>query len=752
MTECLRVETCIAGGANQELPAGLAADHRGDVRAVVFGPAQLRPAGLAAPVLDPFEHAHGRSGGRVGAGQVPGLGHLLSEQEPGAQHIEGVPPALPVDGLGHPVDRLGVGVRDGVVEVGQYLGAPVLHGRQEPLEVRLQHVRHGRRVGVEGFHGLLLGQVVDVVERLLEPVGRRQLGLVVQPHVQVEPGLRPQLGVPHVQGRLGLEPLPPLARLALLLEPDAHPLHAVAGRPHDVELVHHDRPPREHLLGQVAVRAPHVHGHPLHQLSVLEAVQPACHRHLVPVRQHVDEPPLPNVRDDAAHLPVDLGLVDAQPVRHGRPVVGLQAGDVLPGQVPDRLVVAAHILRNANEGIPQAVGLDEGGAPLGHAPVGQDAPQRLQEGLPAASALVPPHLGPQAGRRPTERSVQVGGLLGAVPVQVADGAALEAVGRLGRVLGLQHVHPVLLVAIQDGPAVQVEDVGHPRIVVWNHLREAEAGRAAVSEQDAVGVRQVGLVQRHAVGVQEYVRVVGAQFVVQRHRLLPLRRPQPNLAPLGLRVVGAVDAGRPGWPRPAHGLDQRHAVATVHPGFDEGVSVRPLGRPGDLDPLLLVHADAQPEVHRLHPLGVDPALDDLPLPVGAAEVRQLADLAALRGEGWHQERVPVLAAVQVPALELALADPMQRHAHRGERRGDDLVHVLPGRGLLPLGIHDDGQVRPQLPLNYQGRNPSRLHTPARRPNLCSSHARFPHENPTYEDTLSCQFPQVIPESQKTRVCE
>jgi hypothetical protein len=103
----------------------------------------------------------------------------------------------------------------------------------------------------------------SVVERLFQPVGGGQLGLVGQPHVQIEPALLGQLGVPHVQHRLGLEPQAPLASLALLLEPDADPLHAVVRHADDVELVDDHRSAREHLVRHVPVAVPLIATQPL---------------------------------------------------------------------------------------------------------------------------------------------------------------------------------------------------------------------------------------------------------------------------------------------------------------------------------------------------------------------------------------------------------------------------------------------------------------------------------------------------------
>lgn len=81
-------------------------------------------------------------------------------------------------------------------------------------------------------------------------------------------------------------------------------------------------------------------------------------------------------------------------------------------------------------------------------------------------------------------------------------------------------------------------------------------------------------------------------------------------------------------------------------------------------------------------------------VRAAEVGQLAHIAALRGQGWHQQRVVALATVHIAALELALAHVVQLDALLGQLGGDDLVHVVPGRGLLALRVHDDRQVGPR----------------------------------------------------------
>lgn len=745
MSKAHRVETGQAAMAYDQLPMRAPAHQRGGHRTRVGCSAYGDSAGATAPLLGLQSALDGHYAGVEGRLHQPGLDLgrcLLAEQQPGAKHLEAVPPPGPVDRLGNPVQCLGVGIGDGVVEVRQNLPAPVLHGGQQHLEVGLHDGGDRRSVGVVGQDCLVFGQFVDGVERLLQLVGGGQFRGVVQPHIHVEPLFVVQRGIPLVQQRLGAEPVPALGGLLELLQPDAHPLHAVVGCPDDVELVDDHRNAGEHLVHHVPVGAPHVDGHALDHAPVLEVVQPAREGVLVPGGQHLYGPLLAHVGQHQAHLPVDLRLVDAQPDRQFGLVLGVQLGDELPGQVADGLVVAPNLLGDAHEGVPQAPGPDQGSAALRHAPVRLDARQRLEEGLPAVPALVALHLGLELGGRAPDRAVRVGHQLGAVLVQVADGAALLAGLRLRSVLRFQQVVPFGVGGLgQHGPAVEVEDVGHPRIVVWN--------------------------RRHSVGGQK------------RH--LVLHRVDAAQEVAGLPPVVRVAPLLSGCERPGHRIGRLqarpHQTAAQGGGLQAKavkLQVRPLRLDGAEDrfdspgvPVALADtAHAHPHA-RLQPVAVEPDVLDV---VGwrvALEDRQDVDATgiALQQRVVPLDGQPVMVRDRQAGLlqhEL-LAHVVLRHGRQEVAvRGPalDMSCVLADRVGVAAVLVDDGEgPAVHYPVAHLERTPAVLqpiHADEGCPEVFGvrglvqadeeAHS-FPHENPIYDCNSSCRFPHVIPQSPK-----
>ena len=75
-----------------------------------------------------------------------------------------------------------------------------------------------------------------------------------------------------------------------------------------------------------------------------------------------------DVSKDAAHLPVQFGLVDAKPFRQIRRESTVQFADRIASNVADGVLSASNMLSNAREGVSGALFLDVLEAPLGHAP------------------------------------------------------------------------------------------------------------------------------------------------------------------------------------------------------------------------------------------------------------------------------------------------------------------------------------------------------------------------------------------------
>ena len=131
---------------------------------------------------------------------------MPDEQDPGPENVETVPSPHPLDRPDQVVRRLRAGVRDPVVEIGQYRILPILESRQEwakggpdlrietgvPFLVSSNRLRPG-------------GSLVDVVEPLLRLVSldqdREVRAPFVQPLslnlVQVRRPLQKDMTIPH---------------------------------------------------------------------------------------------------------------------------------------------------------------------------------------------------------------------------------------------------------------------------------------------------------------------------------------------------------------------------------------------------------------------------------------------------------------------------------------------------------------------------------------------------------------------------
>ncbi len=247
-----------------------------------------------------------------------------------------------------------------------------------------------------------------------------------------------------------------------------------------MELVDDDGHAGEDRGRHVAIRAPHVDRQPLDVLALLVAVQPGRQGAFVPVGEHLQRPALADVCQDAAHLAVDLRLVDAQPGRQLGSVGGVQGGDVVAGQLAHSLVVTTNVVGDGRERVPKALLLDVVHAPDGHAPTLLDARQGLQERLAALPAPVTLHAGQDAGCVAPDGAVAVDRVLGAVAVQPIQHATLLAGGRLNGVLGFKLVLLGIEALCKDGPAGKVKDVsGHSPIFDRRATDRLQLSRPAI---------------------------------------------------------------------------------------------------------------------------------------------------------------------------------------------------------------------------------------------------------------------------------
>nr|AEZ67134.1 hypothetical protein [Ralstonia solanacearum] len=189
-------------------------------------------------------------------------------------------------------------------------------------------------------------------------------------------------------------------------------------------------------------------------------MQPGRDQRLVAVGQHVNRDPVGDISDDAPELPVNLRLINAQPLWQPRLVFGVELLDVVARQGADGLVIAANMLSHAHEGVAQALRLDVLDAPLCHPHGAVDAAQRLDERAPAFPALEPFCPGQDAHVPASDRAVADGYGLRAMAVQAANDATLLAKVGADGVLGLNLVFVAVKALVDDGPAIQVKDVGH----------------------------------------------------------------------------------------------------------------------------------------------------------------------------------------------------------------------------------------------------------------------------------------------------
>lgn len=130
------------------------------------------------------------------------------------------------------------------------------------------------------------------------------------------------------------------------------------------------------------------------------------------------------------------------------------------GQVANGLVVTADNLGDVQEGLPQALGLNELDAAAGHSAIGVNAPEGLDERCSALTALESLGIGKDAHRTAPDGAISDGDGLRAVLVQVADVAALGACLWRHSVFGFNQVVIAINALRDDVPAFKVEDVSH----------------------------------------------------------------------------------------------------------------------------------------------------------------------------------------------------------------------------------------------------------------------------------------------------
>jgi len=642
MTSSLRVESSIASRADLYplrvgAPACFAAnlilrDGRQCVCLQLIGveDAIARPA-LAAKRLNegslPFgldsSSFHHVTLHRFLLGQFP-------EQQPRSQHFEAITPARAVDDLGDAVQGFRVAVRNPVVKVGEHLLTPVPGGREQRGEALLPllHVgRHGLAPVIQTFLCIRPGRcIVDVVERFLELVGRLHMRLVVQPHLEVESPLLVQVLVAHPEQRLASHPVTTHGLLLVLGEGYADVVHSAVCHSHQVELVDNDRQARQDRLGCILVWPPHVDGQALDAAAVLELMQPCGDERLVTVGQHVNGNPVHHVGDDASEFAVNLRLVDAQPLWQPWFVFRVQAVDVAASQGADGFVITTDVLSDAREGIAQALFLDVLRTPGRHSHSRMYSSKGLDERAAAIPALEALGVGLDTHRTATDGAVSKANRLGAVLVEMTNYAAFLA--RIGQncVVGRDDVLVVFRACRSRNPAWKVKNVCHG-------LNEAVSGGAIVPKKDAVLLIKVRLPQWHAIMMQEGVRVSDLHLPFEPNSGLPVRRlVVADVAPFLGGMVGTHVTGAAWRLWPVHPLYERHTVPSVHGPLNQRIARSPLLASALLNPIHLVHADAEPGINGIDALTVSPTLYDFPLPVGGTPVGKLPDVAALRGKG------------------------------------------------------------------------------------------------------------------------
>ena len=398
---------------------------------------------------------------------VLGPARLLLEHL-GVQHlrsdgVEAVPPAQPLDVLGDAVQGFGQGVRSPVVPVGENLDLPVVH-RREQGAVGGQQLPVGDGplpVPVGGDGVLLLGDVPQVVERLLQPVRIGQFREHLEPAGHRGPLLVRQVGGSTQEDEAVVHKSPANLRLQALPLGLADGLHRHARHADDVELVHHDSGLGHRLAHGVEVRTPHVHRDHLDRLPLGEGLQVGRHGLLVPLLQHPEDGPLGQVGQNAPGPLEQVNLVDAHAfgrLEHG---LGVQPLDVGPEHVADGLLVHPHVAGHAGERPVDALLLDVPGQPASHLAPLVHVGELLEERHAAFGAAVT--LSGQFDAYPLAVNGQVHQQLLAAPVAVHLGEhlpALDAVVEPGPLV-TGSLNPVVVGRLLDGgdgPARQVEEV------------------------------------------------------------------------------------------------------------------------------------------------------------------------------------------------------------------------------------------------------------------------------------------------------
>ena len=337
------------------------------------------------------------------------------QQQLGPQDLEGVATPHPVHLAGNRVERLGVGIRDAVLEVVEDFGAPVVHRPLQVAEGWLNLRVQVLQPLLVGCLALLAGPVVpDGTERLLGSPRLVQQGELAQHGFQDDGLTRTEvLGVTQKEPAVILHLKPLLGgKAGTQFLPDA--LHRFATHAGNMESVHHDLGLWQDSLHGQPVGLIHVHSDVRDDVPVLQSGQVSDDGLLLPVLQQVNDGPLLHVGNDAAVGVHDVQFVNAQPLGGdwGKAVqfsLGMVAPNVAHGHH-----VHADLIGESGERPLGAEGLDVFDQPLGHVVLGMHVRHLFVVGPLAAGALVTLPLDPDADLPTMARRIEEHALSAAV--------------------------------------------------------------------------------------------------------------------------------------------------------------------------------------------------------------------------------------------------------------------------------------------------------------------------------------------------
>lgn len=347
--------------------------------------------------------------------EAHGLRRLVTErpvaqQSLRAQGFEAIAASCAIHLIDEPIQRLGVGVRIGMLEVVQDQATPsrVPHEAEYRPE-RLAHFARHKLDPREVVRLRLRGRpaLVEVVERLFQPDGRAQSGVNAKDAVKPIFSFVAQSRRPSGQEADVLFHRDPRFIVEISLDGLADTLDGFIGVAEDVELIDNDGRAFEEPLVQLLVRPVHILRDDADDPSLLlrEGAEVVSEVRRFPVGQHVEHRPALDITDQEPWATVDDLLVHAKDAgkREGislKALLGMFGEYASYGRFVDAIQAAS-----VSEGPVYGVLCDLRPQTVGHVAIGAEAGDPVRQDRSARLAAIATALEAQDGRAATNGTV-----------------------------------------------------------------------------------------------------------------------------------------------------------------------------------------------------------------------------------------------------------------------------------------------------------------------------------------------------------